>query len=137
MRRLSSGAGQRFLKVPERNPGAGVAWLLLGFVIIAPTALFSHQDYNDLAHFALGLYAFIEATLYFMPDNRRREKTVLRIAGLAFLLMVALPQLVMSLVTLASNASWIMALLPVLIWVPVLILWACLEYAYRRQKQRP
>ena len=106
-----SGAGQRFSKVPERNPGMGVALLLLGFILIAPTALFSHQDNNDLAHFALGLYAFVDAALYFMRDDRRQEKTVFRIAGLAFLLVVVLPLLVMSLASLGSDASWILALL--------------------------
>lgn len=123
------------MRVPERNPGVGVAWLLLGFFVIVPTALFSRQDTDSLAHFAVGLYAFIDAALYFMPDDRCREKAVLRIAGLAFLLIVALPLLVMSLVVLASDASWILALL-VLFSVPLLILWACLEYAYRRQKRR-
>jgi hypothetical protein len=123
------------LRVPECNPDNGVVCLLLGFFIIVLTALFSHQDNNGLAHFALGLCAFADAALYFMPDDRRREKAVLLIAGLAFLLVVVLPLLVMSLDVLSSDASWILALL-VLFSIPLLILWACLEYAYHRQKRR-
>lgn len=129
-------ARRRITLVPEHDPRAALGWLLLGCLVIAPYVLFS-RDTDDLAHLALGLYAFVDAVLHLMPDELRREKVALRITGLAFLLAVALPLLIMGLIAHASGAtSWILVVLPVLVWGPILVVVLCLQYASRRQKQR-
>lgn len=73
--------GQRLTSVPERNPFVGIMWLSLGCLTIAPNFLFSQQDANELAHFALGLYAFLDAALHFVPNHLHREKVALRVGG--------------------------------------------------------
>jgi hypothetical protein len=136
MGRFLSGARRRIIQVPEHNPRAALAWLLLGCLVIAPYVLFS-WDTDDLAHLAVGLYVFVDAVLHLMPDELQREKVALRITGLVFLLAVALPLLIMGLIAHASGTtSWILVVMPVLVWGPVLVVVLCLQYASRRQKQR-
>lgn len=132
MRRLLSGTGRRLLKVPERDPRQAVASLLLGCLIIAPSVLFYRQDADHLAHFVLGLHAFVDAVLYLMPDDLHREKVALRITGLTFVLAVALPLSIYY----ASRISWVTVLLPVLLLGPVLALVIYLNHLERRQGPR-
>lgn len=120
------------MKVPERDPRMAVAWLLLGCLIIAPSVLFSRQDAGHLAHFAFGLYAFVDAVLYLMPDDLHREKVALRITGLTFVLAVALPLFIFY----ASRISWVLVLLPVLLLGSVLALVIYLNHLERRQGPR-
>ena len=121
------------MKVPERDPRQAVALLLLGCLIIAPSVLFYSQDAEHLAHFALGLCAFVEAVLYLMPDDHlHREKVALRITGLTFVLAVALPLSIYY----ASRISWVLVLLPVLLLGPVLALVIYLNHLERRQGPR-
>jgi hypothetical protein len=136
MRSLLGRVSQWLTNVPERNPYLAMVWLLLGCLTIAPNFLLSQQDTNELAHFALGLYAFLDAALYFVPNDLHREKVALRVGGLSFLLVVALPLSLLPLIVHASKASWVLVLLPILICGPVLVIFACLEYAYRRQTRR-
>ena len=106
----------------------------MGCLTIASGFLFSGRDTAGIAHFAVALYAFVDATLHFMPDDRPREKVALRVGGLSFLLVVALPLVIVDLCASASGL-WSAAIL-LTIFAPVLVLLLCLEYAYRRQRSR-
>lgn len=90
---------RRFLLwVPERDPGRGRLMLLLALVLLAINVPYPRLDIEHISRYALVLFAFLLAALYFIPDDRHRTKLVLRLVNLFLAFGVSLPLLLVTII---------------------------------------
>jgi NADH:ubiquinone oxidoreductase subunit 6 (subunit J) len=98
----------RFTKVPEHNPTYGVFSLIVTLMAVSPLFLLRNiltDSHLHQLHLAAGLGVLLEAALYLLPDNQRRNKVALRVAQVTWGLFVIAPLIWMVFGEVFSNSN--------------------------------